>query len=59
LGQFNLKKRRLTRDLISVHKYLKGECREGGDRLFSVVPSGRTGGNGHKLKHRRFLLDIK
>lgn len=34
-----------------MYKYLKGECKEYGAKLFSVMPSG-TRGNGHKVKHR-------
>jgi len=44
---------------MKVHKYLKGGCKEDRDRLCSVVPSDRTRGNGHKLKHGKFPLNIR
>lgn len=46
---------RLGGNLTSVSKYLKGQCKEKEARLFSVVPSARTRGHGHTLKHSRFL----
>ena len=46
-------------NLTDVNKYLKEGCREDGVRLFSVVPTGRERGNGHKLEHRKFLLNIR
>jgi len=40
-------------------KYLKGGGQEDGASFFSVVPSNRTRGNGHTLKHKRFHLNMK
>jgi len=54
LGLFSLEKRRLRGDLRNADKYLKGGGQEDGDRLFPVVPSNRTRGNGH----RKFQLNM-
>jgi len=59
LGLFSLKKRRLRADVRNAYKYLKGGCQEDGDRLFLVVPIDKTRGSGHKLKQRKFQLNMR
>lgn len=54
-----LKYLRLEGDLINMYHYLQTGCKEDGCRLFSVVPRAWTRGNGHRIEHRRFFLNIR
>ena len=46
-------------DRKHAYKYLQGGGQEDGARLFPVVPSDRTRGNGHKLKQRKLHLNMR
>ena len=41
-----------------MYKYLKRGCEKDRATLLSVLSSDRTRGSGHRLKHRRFHLNI-
>jgi len=59
LELFSLGKSRHRNGLTKVYNYLKGECRGDRARLFPVLLSDNTKGNGHRLKHRGLLLNIR
>ena len=45
--------------IIVAFQYLKGAYKQEEEQLFTWVDSGRTGGNGFKLRQGRFGLDIR
>lgn len=51
--------RRIRGNLIHVFKYLTGGSKDEGARLFSVVSRDRIRDNRHKLKYRKFCLNIR
>jgi len=55
LGLFSLEKRRLRWDIVEVNKYLKGQCKEDGTRLFPVLPRD----SGQKIKDTKFYLNTR
>ncbi|KAK4824359.1 hypothetical protein QYF61_013694 [Mycteria americana] len=58
-GTVQPREEKARRDLINVYKYLEGGCKEDRARLFSVVPSNRARGSGHRPKHGGFPLNIR
>ena len=52
---FSLEKRRLQGDLTAALRYLKGDDKQGAERLFTWSGSDRTRESGFKLKGERDL----
>lgn len=64
LGFSSLGKRRLKGDLTIASQHFKGSHREDGTSFSQMscafrMHSGRTRGNGHKMLHRKFCLDMR
>ena len=64
LGLFSLEKGKIFflsfgGNLINVYKNLETGCQDNRGRFFSMVPSDRMRSNGHKLKHRKYHLNMR
>jgi len=58
LGLFSLEKRRLQGQVLVAFQCLKGAYKKDAKTLFTRACSGRTSGNGFKLKGGKFGLDV-
>lgn len=59
LKLFTLEKRRLRRDLITLHNHMKGDGGQVGIGLFSQVVSDRMRGSDFELRQGRFKSDVR
>lgn len=58
LGLFSLEKKRLTGNLVSGYQYLMVGGKECEVRLSSATSCEQTKGNRHKLKYKKFRLNV-
>ena len=59
LELFSLEKRRLKGNLINVCRYARGRSQVDRARLFLMMPSNKTRGNGYKLENKNFHRNIR
>ena len=59
LGQFSLEERELRGDPFNAFKYLMDRSQADEDRVFSVVHSDRTRGNGQRVEHTKFHTNMR